>query len=453
MDKQAQYVLKQLSWRELFYFFLPLGFSASLVTVSHVIVNSTLARAPDPAFVIASYAIALSLFTVFERNAIMLRPTAAKLVQDQKSFKAVTRVTFYVLLVVMLITLSIAYTYLGKWIFTYFFGVEKELLPATLTAYKVLVFVTVFSIIRCLFQGIIIGHLRTKWMTIGMVVRLIAMAAVAWCLFTQGLVQHGYIGAVIFLIGMAVEAVVSTIEGLYIIKKLPKRLEGHKIEKGSHVFKFYYPLLFASFMGVLIQPSINATLGWSEKGALAVAAYAVAWSVTQLFLSFTSYVHQIVLNFYHINKQLVLRFTACVSLVPVLCLSLISFTPLGTLFLEHVIGLTDQLLVEGLLALKFFLIYALVFPWLDFCHGLVMYSGETKKIAFTQACNIMVTWLMLAIMFFNFPGLGGAIGSIAQGIGFLFELILLALIFNTHLLKKIYKETDEPSTTDNTRSV
>ncbi|WP_202076578.1 multi antimicrobial extrusion protein MatE [Caldalkalibacillus salinus] len=423
-------------WRTILLFFLPLGFSASLVTVSHVIIHSTLARAPNPEAVIASYAVALSFFAVFERNAIMLRPTAAKLIQDHLSFRAVSRVTLYVLLIVMAITLTIAFTPLGAWVFTYMFGVERSLLPSTLDAYKVLVFVTIFSIIRCLFQGIIIGNLRTKWMTIGMVIRLFFMATVAWVFLYLGWVEQAYIGSVIFLIGMAIEALVSALEGTYLLKKLPKRRENHHIDKSRHVLSFYYPLLFASFMAVLVQPSINAMLSWSEKGALAVASFAVAWSFTQLFLSFTTYIHQIVLNFHRKNGRAVLRFALGVNFIPGFVLGCIAFTPLGPWVLQHIVGLSGELLVEGIRAIKFFLIYALVFPWLDFCHGLVMVRGNTPVMAFTQACNIVMTWIMLGVLVFITPSLGGAIGAIAQGTGFLFELLLILCILNISVVKK-----------------
>ena len=58
---------KGVNFRILFNFFIPLGISASLVTISHVIINSTLLGAPDPVVVIASYSVAMSLFGIFER--------------------------------------------------------------------------------------------------------------------------------------------------------------------------------------------------------------------------------------------------------------------------------------------------------------------------------------------------------------------------------------------------
>ncbi|MDQ0255943.1 Na+-driven multidrug efflux pump [Evansella vedderi] len=417
-----------LSYRTVFWFFLPLGFSASLVTFSHLIINSTLARAPDPAFVIASYSIAMSLFTIFEKAAFVIRPTSAKLIRDKASYRAVSKVSIYVLLIILFLSLIIAYSFIGKWILMYIFGVNSELLTSTLDAYRILLFVTIFSGIRCLFQGIIINNLRTKWMTISMVFRLLVMAVLAYILVTQDLVHHGYIGSIIFLVGMAIEALVSTLEGLHLIKQLPEKKEDHTIQKSSHVLSFYRPLLLASFIAVLIQPSINVTLGWSEKGEVAVASYAVAWAVTQLFLSFTSYMHQIVMNFYRKDSTVVIRFAIYANMIPSLFLCLIVFTPLGTVLLQNIMGLSGELLQESLSALTFFLLFALIFPWVDFLHGMVMNRAETRIMAFSQTGNVIVTLGMLVMMFYYFSPLGGAIGSIAISIGLLAELIILTII-------------------------
>ncbi|MEH6996266.1 multi antimicrobial extrusion protein MatE, partial [Neobacillus drentensis] len=58
---------ENLSMKSLFIFFIPLGLSASLVTISHIIINSTLVRADNSEFILAGYAIAMSLFVITER--------------------------------------------------------------------------------------------------------------------------------------------------------------------------------------------------------------------------------------------------------------------------------------------------------------------------------------------------------------------------------------------------
>lgn len=91
-------------------FFVPLGISASLVTISHVIINSTLARSAHPETVIASYAIAGSLLTLTERPSTLLRQTCSALVRDRLSFQALAFVTKIFLACVLLIGFAIVYS-------------------------------------------------------------------------------------------------------------------------------------------------------------------------------------------------------------------------------------------------------------------------------------------------------------------------------------------------------
>src|SRR5690625_2562110 len=51
----------RLTYGQLSAFFIPLGISASLTSITHVIINGTLSRGDHAAFIIASYAVAMSL--------------------------------------------------------------------------------------------------------------------------------------------------------------------------------------------------------------------------------------------------------------------------------------------------------------------------------------------------------------------------------------------------------
>ncbi|MBS4220793.1 multi antimicrobial extrusion protein MatE [Bacillus sp. FJAT-49711] len=435
MTKQLSAEGKKVAFRTLFYFFIPLGISASLVTISHVIINSTLARAANPAVVIASYSVAMSLFAIFERCAVILRQTCATLVRDRHSFKLVSQLTIFILSAILLLSFIIAYSPIGELFFLHVMGVKDHMLGPTLSVYKVLMFVTIFSGIRCLFQGIIISNLRTKWLTIGMVIRLLVMAGLSWIIIQKGWVNHGYIGAYIFLAGMVIEALVSFIEGRQLVKKMPAKKENHHIVSHSQVRKFYLPLLMASLIAVIISPATNAVLGSSGKAEIAIASYAVAFSVLNLLLSFSTYFHQIVINFYDQDTKMVIRFSFIFSFVPSLLLLGIAYTPIGVWGLQHIMGVSGELLDQSLIALKFFIIFALCFPWLDFINGVLMLKGQTKVLQFSQAGNVFMTIAVLLFLLFVMPNGGGLIGSIAQSVGVMTETII-AYIFMRKFLNQ-----------------
>lgn len=416
---------KQVTFRTLFLFFIPLGFSASLVTVSHVIINSTLARAPHPAIVIAGYSVAMSMFGILERCAVILRQTSSTLVRDKVSFKVMSHVSFYVISVIFLLSLAFAYLPVGKWFFLNILGVRHNLLPATMNAYRVLLFVSVFSGIRCLFHGVIISKLQTNWMTIGMVIRLVCMSTACWLVLANGWMTHSYIGALIFLFGMMVETTVSVTVGRYLVKQLPRKRKGHSVEKRTQILQFYRPFLFASLLAVSVMPVINAGLGWGAKPEIAIASFAIGWSVTQLFMSFTTYVHQIVIHFYEKDIKSVVRFTFIISLIPSLLLAFISFTPIGVWGLHHIVGVSGKLLDESVVALRFFILFTLCFPWLDYVNGLLMLRRQTRVMTISQIGHVAATVVSLFLLVFLFPNGGGAIGAASHSIGIVIEFLIV----------------------------
>lgn len=425
----ASTMKRTISWNQLISFFLPLGLSATLVTLSHVIINSTLARADNPELVIASYALPLSLLGITERPAVLLRQACSALVRDRISFRAMAAVSSYVFACIVLLGLIICYTPVGEWVFLYFFGVERELLDSTLSVYRILMYVSIFSGLRCLFHGIIIFNMRTKWLTIGMGVRIVAMYLLSLYFITTDNVSSGRVGAIIFLMGMVIEALVAIWEGTSLLKKvIPEKAPGHLIESKKQIFSFYKPLLYSSIIAVIIGPSINAILGKTTHIHLAISSFAIAGSLTQLVLSFFSYIHQIVLNFYRKDAKSVLRFVLILSFIPGALIAILAYTPLGPWFMIHVMGVNSELMYASLHAMRIFMIMTLVFPWLDYMNGIIMLRGQTKIMIFSQSANATITVLTLFIAISTVPDWNGMIGALAQSVGTLAELLVVVYV-------------------------
>lgn len=382
---------QSVSMKKLWSFFLPLGISASLVTISHVIINATLSRAADPERIIASYAIAMSLLAITERPAVLLRQTSSTLVRDKRSFNSTLAVAQLVFASIMMLGFIISYTPFGTLIFKGVFGVGEDDVQDVILVYKVLMFVSLFSGIRCFYQGVIIYNLRTKWLTIGMAIRLAGMYA------------------------------------RLLVRKMPDKLENHAIEKKRHVFSFYRPLLFSSLISVWIGPAINAILGKTWDAQLAISSFAIAASLVMLLSSFFSYFHQIVINFYRIDPAAVRKFILMLGFVPALLMGLIAFTPIGIFMLEHIIGVHGRLQVESIRVLQGFVLFVLVMPWLDVMNGLVLVRGQTKLIIGSQIANFSFTLITLLVCIGVAPEWNGTIGAWAQSVGMTAELIFVAL--------------------------
>ena len=414
--------------RGILRFFVPLGLAAALVSLSHVIINSTLARAPDPEATIAAYTIAMSIFTITERPAVFLRQTCSALAADRIGFRSVGVVMVCMLMFTLGFGTLLSYTPLGPWVFRTLFNAGESLLGITLNSYRILFLVTVFSAIRCLFHGIIIRNMQTKWLTIGMIVRLLAMYGLSLAYLRFGWTIDGRTGALIFLTGMFVEAAVSAWEGRRIYRQMPERMPGSSIRRARDVFPFYRPLVITSFISVMLGPAINVMLGKTTDIELAIASYAVALSVQNLVNSFFTYMHQIVLNFYRLDAAAVRRFALGANLLPAAVIALLGWTPAGKAALGLLVGAEGQLLDASIETLRIFLLFALVFPWVDYFNGLAMLHKKTRFMMGSQTGNLAVTFLALIVLTAAAPGWNGMVGALAQSCGVAAELAVLAAL-------------------------
>jgi len=417
-----------VSLRRLLLFFIPMGISVLLINLSHIIINGTLARSDNPEIILAGYALAMSLLVVTEKPAVLFRQTCSALVRDRTSFRAVRKVSFYVFGASLAFGALIAYTPAGHWVFGGAYGADPVVEGEAIRAFYALMFLSVFSGIRCLYQGVIIYKMRTRWLTIAMVFRLLGMFLLSQYFLRVG-VDSALQGTVIFVFGMMIEAALSWWESSKLIKQLPEKDEECEITEPKQVAKFYNPLLYSSLIVVWVLPILNALLGTTDRGTLAVASFAVAGSLMNLVLGFFTYFHQIALLFVKSNPAIVRKFTLMLGFIPPLLLSLMAFTPVGEWMFSHVLGVKDELLTACIHALRGFLPFVLVFPWLDTLNGIVMAHGETKLMFGSQVANAILTALTIVLLVLLLPAWNGVLGSLAQSTGVIAEVLFLAWLF------------------------
>ena len=421
MDSTAR-----ISYRQLIAFFIPLGVSASLTSVTHVIINGTLSRGDNAAFIIACYAVALSLFGIIERPMIVFRQTSSALVTDKWSFKLVGRFFIYVLAITLLISVGVAFSPVGDWIYMTVFGATVDMVKAISITFQVVILVIIFSGIRGLYQGIIITQLATNWLTIGVVARLVAMFATAY-LFVHFDYITSVSGAIIFLVGMLIECAVSVYKGDSLLRKKLNVEDHYRLVK-KDISKFYFPLMYYFLLQTVLIPIIYILLAKSNDIEIGIASFALAFSITNMILGFFMYTHQLVLQFYGQDKQKVIRFLIIISILPTLLLCLLCYTPLGLTYMRVIMGADETLSVATIAVLKFFIIKTLVFPWVDFLNGFLMLKRQTNKMLLAQVGNIIVVVISLLIFVRVSPHLNGVNGSIAASLGELAGFIIVSII-------------------------
>ena len=181
----------------LWKFYAPLAASNAMMTISHAIINGSLNRTSQPTQSIASYAVANSICVLAESPMVMLRQTGAALVRDRAGWATYMRVALLACAIDQLLCLAIAWTPLAHVVIHRWMGARDEMFPAAVNAFRILMFVSLFSGLRSIFHSVLLVKQKTLWVTLGMAFRVIVMFALA-AFFTQtGWLNSGMRGGVI----------------------------------------------------------------------------------------------------------------------------------------------------------------------------------------------------------------------------------------------------------------
>lgn len=426
--------LPELTYKKLSAFFIPLGVSASLTSITHVIINGTLSRGENAAFIIACYAVAMGVFGIVERPMLVFRQVTSALVKNHRDFKLVSIFFIYVIVVALAGCTILGYTPVGSWIYINIFNATPDMVNEINIAFRVITWVVFFSGLRGIYQGILINQLATNWVSYGVIARLIGMFLAAYIFVQIGWIT-GATGSLIFLIGMFIEAVFSVYKAETILRKklaVPNP-EDRPLQK-AEISRFYFPLLSYFVMQSLLVPLIYVFLAKSEHIEMSIASFALAFSIVNLILSFFMYTHQLVLQFYNDHRRKIIIFVIFISIIPTLLLVILCYTPVGMGFMTNVMGADEVLSRETLLVLQFFIIKTLVFPWVDFLNGFLMLKRQTGKMLFAQIGNLIVVMICLFIFIRLFPQWNGVNGAISASIGEMAGFIIVSYI--------IYRMTD-----------
>lgn len=326
----------------------------------------------------------------------------------------------------------LGYTPIGNWVYTNIFNATDDMVGAISNTFKVITFVIIFSGIRGIYQGVIINQLETKWLTIGVVARLIAMFIVSYLLVVYDYITSAS-GGFIFLTGMIIECLVSVYKGHSLLNNNQKQETGRDLRKAD-ISRFYFPLVFYFLMQTILIPIIYIILAQSANIEMSIASFALAFSITQMILGFFMYTHQLLLQFHGEDTRKVVKFVIIISIIPTLLLCVLCYTPIGMKFMTVIMGADESLSIATIAVLKFFIIKTLVFPWVDFLNGFLMLKRQTNKMLIAQFGNLVVVIITLLVLVRLLPDLNGVNGAIAASLGEFAGIIIVSII--------VYRMTD-----------
>ena len=408
----------QLSYKKIFYFWLPLAATWLMMSVEGPYLAALIARSPEPKFNLAAYGVAYSLALIIEAPIIMIMSASVALVRDESSFKKLRNYTYSanVLLTFLMIILVIPNIF--YFITENLIGLPAEVSRLTHIATIILIPWPGAIGYRRFYQGLLINNNLTRRVAYGTITRLSAMSLSALGLYIWGSFDGVIIGAVSLTIGVTMEAAASRLMVNQVIKKI-KLTETPAKDSLTYkeISKFYYPLALTSLIGLGVQPLVTFFVGQSKMALESLAVLPVVTSFVFIFRALGLSYQEVIIALIGEKKEgfnLLLKFALILSGILVLLLGLFAFTPLADFWFKTVSGLSISLTDFARAPLMIMFFFPALTVLISIQRGVLVSAKNTKPITIATATE----FLAIVISLFIFVYYMNLVGAVAATIAF-----------------------------------
>jgi hypothetical protein len=240
------------------------------------VVQGAIGRLPDPPLNLAAWGLTMSLSLLIESPIIMLLATAIALVKDGPSFRALRRFMVTLCIGCTAITGLIAFTPLFEVLAGDLMGQPAAIVAAARPAMGMMLLWSAAIAWRRFYQGVLVRHDRTRFVSWGTAIRLGAAVSAAVGLARGGQLPGAQVGACALMIAVLTEAVVTTLFARPIVHREVLPREGPPLTQRA-IFRFHAPLAATTLLTLLAQPLTGAALARLERPVENLAALPVAY--------------------------------------------------------------------------------------------------------------------------------------------------------------------------------
>ncbi|HKJ04775.1 MAG TPA: hypothetical protein VJ974_04190 [Geopsychrobacteraceae bacterium] len=401
----------RLTQKEIAFFFLPLLLNVQLMSVSHTVINSALARLDDYVTALAGMSVALVVHLFVASPSYQNHTVTIAMVRGRNSMRSVL---VFVLLVAGYCTIMlslIAFTPLGDLILIRVMGAPPEVAQAARKALYLLVLLPFFTGFRGFFQGLIIQARRTSLVSIATGVRVGGLFGFL------ALGREWFSGAQLGAFALVSCVITETIVSAYFAWRVHLSFGQDEVEKKTgDILRYSFPLAYSSCLQQTIPLLISSIIGRLSDGPLALAAFGVIRGFLFLLAGPMRNLQQVYLTLVKSNEdyRTLIRFNLFVA-TGMGVLVLLTAGPLNKQLLGDLLGVEPELRHYLRYALGACALFPILYGTSNLLRGWFAGAHQTGKLG--HSTGIKSGFLML--VWFPIVALQPPISGVAIGIGLL----------------------------------
>ena len=402
--------INKMTRRHVFWLWLPLALSFTLMMLEGPTIHSAIARLPDPALSLAAFGAIFGISLIVESPVIMLISTAIALARDAQSYRALRSFMIGLNVGLTLITAAIAFTPLFDLVMGRILGMPPAIVAAGRPAYQIMLFWIAAIGWRRFYQGILVRYGRSNRVSYGTAIRLLSTIGVAFGLVYWTETPGANVGALAVMAGVLSEAIATHLMAMGVVREklLPNTASADRPLTQRQILAFHAPLAGTSLLTLMVQPVTAAALARLPLPGQTLAAWPVIFSTMLVLRGWGMALQETTVAQAKDERMLppLREFALIVAVATSAITALLSLTPLLDLYLRRVITLEPELSSFVRLGVQLSIFLPALTALTSWMRGLMVAGGATGNVYRGMMVNLVVNvaGLLLGILL-RLPGI------------------------------------------------
>lgn len=405
-----------MSQRRIFWLWLPLAASFTLMMLEGPGIQAAVARLPDPARHLAAVGLVMSLSLIIESPVIMLLSTSIALSRDAAAYRALRRFVLLVIGALTGLTALVAWTPLYDLVVRQLMGAPAAYAEAARPALRIMLLWSAAIGWRRFYQGLLVRHRRSGWVSVGTAIRLTSSVGTALGLMAWGRLPGAQVAAWALMAGVLAEALAVYLFALPLVRRVyatATPATGHLTL--TAIARFHLPLAGTSLLNLLAQPLTAAALARLPNAQATLASWPVVFSLLLVLRGWGMALQETTLALAdkpHARRRL-RTFTLLVAGLTSLATALIAWTPLADWYLKAVVSLPPHLHSYARSGLAWGVALPALTALVSWLRGLLVADGSPGSVYRGMGINLLThTLLLLLGVGWQAPGMVTAAGAL-----------------------------------------
>ena len=371
-----------------------------MITVEQPILAAVVARSVDTKVQLAAWGLAFSLVLVLSAPSISTLAASTALSRDKASYRQGRRYVIWLSVGLTAAHFLLAFTPVFDLVVFGLISAPAELADPVRSGVRIMLPFVPSLAIRRFQYGVLIRCDQTRAVSLGTVMRLILEVVLAVGLF--GLLRWDgvIVASTAISTGVVFEAVYATLRVRPVVRKnLLSAIPGDPPLTWRRFLRFYLPLVITTFMQILLQPLVSASLSRMPDSLSSLALWPVLYGVLLMTNSAAyAFVESVIVLLDRPGSiELLRRFTWRLGLSLAVVPLALATTPLGDLWFNRIAALPPELLQQATLSLWLVIPLPALTALSSLFQGTLINSQRTRRITEADALSLATVTALLTL--------------------------------------------------------